>query len=106
MENSLINQPTMENSLIGSFEISQTNAPELIIAISQNLFFTQKIYTDKTNNSKLIVSNVRSIENIIKFLHNNPVKFLGYKRLQYILFLKNLRTIPRYNSKINIPDIY
>jgi hypothetical protein len=42
-------------------------------------------YKDKTNNFKLKVTSVRSIENVIKFLDKAPVKLLGNKRLQYIL---------------------
>ena len=67
---------------------------------------TTKVIQDKTNNYILKVSNVRSIENIIKFIQKAPVKFLGYKKLQYLLWLKQLRTIPRYNKKFNIPDRY
>lgn len=95
-----------ENSLTASFDISQTNGNILISAIRQHLSFTTKIYIDKTNNSKLKVSSVRSIENIIKFLNKAPVKLLGNKRLQYLLWIKNLRQIKRYNDKINIPSIY
>ena len=39
-------------------------------------------------------------------LKSAPVKLLGYKRLKYLLWLKQLRTIPRYTNKINIPDTY
>jgi ubiquinol-cytochrome c reductase cytochrome b subunit len=35
-----------------------------------------------------------------------PVKLMGYKKLQYLLWLKELRQITRYTKKINIPDIY
>jgi hypothetical protein len=61
---------------------------------------------DKTNCYKLKVSSVRSLENVIKFLNNAPVKLLGNKKLQYLLWLKQLRTIPRYSEKIKIPSNY
>jgi hypothetical protein len=31
---------------------------------------------------------------------------LGNKRLQYLLWIKQLRTITRYSEKINIPSKY
>lgn len=91
---------------VASFDISQTNAEVLISAIAKHLSLTTKIYRDKTDNFKLKVTSVRSIDNVISFLKKAPVKLLGNKKLQYLLFIKTLRTIPRYHEKINIPDIY
>ena len=71
--------------LVASFDISQTNGEIIISAIRKYLSFTNAIYIDKTNSSKLKVSSVKSIENIIKFLDKAPVKLMGYKRLQYLL---------------------
>jgi hypothetical protein len=71
--------------LVASFDISQTNGDILISAIREYLSFTTKIYVDKTNNSKLKVTSVRSLENLIKFLHKAPVKLLGNKKLQYLI---------------------
>lgn len=103
---------------IASFYISQTNGNIIVSAIKEHLSFTPKIYIDKTNprrgfpdgnpwrdcpqgNSyKLKVTSVRSIENIVKFLNNTPIKLLGNKRLQYILWLKKLRLTPRYKKHI------
>jgi len=96
----------IEESLTASFDVSQTNGDVIISAIRQYLSFTTKIYLDKTNNSKLKVSSVRSIENIIKFLNKAPVKLQGNKKLQYLLWIKALRKIKRYNDKIIIPSIY
>lgn len=95
-----------DNSLWASFDISQTNAHILISAISEYLSFITIISLDKTNNSKLKVSSIRAIENIIKFLNKAPVKLLGYKKLQYLLWIKQLRNISRYCEKINIPSNY
>jgi len=94
------------NYLAASFDISQTNGEVLIAAIREYLSFTTKIYLDKTNSSKLKVTSVRSIENLIKFLNKAPVKLLGYKKLQYLLWIKQLRQISRYSQKINIPSNY
>jgi len=76
------------------------------LAIREYLSFTTSVYLDKTNCFKLKVTSVRSIENIVKFLSKAPVKLLGYKKLQYLLWIKQLRTIPRYSKKINIPSNY
>ena len=90
--------------LTASFDISQTNGEIIISAIRKYLSLTNAIYIDKTNSSRLKVSSVRSIENVINFLDKAPVRLLGYKRLQYLLWLKQLRTISRYSLKINIPS--
>lgn len=91
---------------VASFDIAQTNGENLIIAISKYLNFTQKIHKDKTNCFKVKVSSARSVENIIKFLQKTPVKLKGYRKLQYLLWLKELRHMTRYSKKFNIPDSY
>ena len=92
--------------LIASFEIYQKNGDILIAAIHKYLSFTNATYLDKTNCTKLKITGVRSIENVINFLNNAPVKLMGYKKLQYFLWIKQLRTISRYSSKIKIPSKY
>ena len=95
-----------KNYDVAFFEISQTNGEIILSAIRSYLSFTSNIYTDKTYNSRLKVSSLRSIENILNFLDKAPVKLLGYKKLQYVLFLNQLRKIDRYSSKIKIPLNY
>lgn len=95
-----------DNSYVGSFDIAQKNSSEIIQAIKIYLKISVSIYKDKTNCFKLKTTSVRNIENIIKFLKFNPIKLLGNKKLQYILFLKNIRKIPKYFKNINIPDNY
>ena len=92
--------------LVASFDVSQRNGEVLLSAIREYLSFTTTLYTDKTNCSRLKVTSVRSIKNVIKFLQNAPVKLLGNKRLQYLLWIKQLRTIPRYSEKFKIPSRY
>lgn len=92
--------------LIASFDISQKYGEMILKAISTHLSFTTAIYLDNNNCSKLKVTSVRSIENTINFLNKAPVKLLGNKRLQYLLWIKQLRTIPRYSENIKIPSIY
>ena len=95
-----------EDYLVASFDIAQRDGEVLISAIREYLSFTNTIYTDKTNCSRLKVTGVRSIENVINFLQKAPVKLLGNKKLQYLLWIKQLRTIPRYSEKIKIPSNY
>lgn len=95
-----------DNYLIASFDIAHKDGNIIIKAISKYLSFTTAIYLDKHNCSRLKVTGVRSIENTIKFLDKAPVKLMGNKRLQYLLWIKQLRTIPRYSENIKIPSIY
>ena len=94
------------NYLVASFDISQTEGGTIISAIREYLSFTTAVHLDKTNCFKLKVSSVRSVENIIKFLDKAPVKLLGHKKIQFLLWIKELRTIPRYSQKINLPSNY
>jgi hypothetical protein len=95
-----------EDYLVASFDVSQKDAEILLSAIARYLSFTTAIHCDKFNCYKLKVTGVRSIENVIKFMKFAPVKLLGNKKLQYLLWLKELRTIDRYNKKIKIPSNY
>lgn len=95
-----------QDYLVASFDIAQKDGNILISAIRKHLCFTTKVYLDKTNCSKLKVTSIRSVENIIKYLQNAPVKLLGNKKLQYLLWLKQLRKIPRYSEKMKIPSNY
>lgn len=95
-----------EDYYVASFDISQTRGDIIIAAIRKYLSFTTTIYLDKTNCYKLKVTSARSIENVIKFLDRAPLKLLGNKKLQYLLWIKQLRTIPRYYKKFNIPSKY
>ena len=94
------------NYLVASFDIAQTDGHILISAICKYLSFTTAVHLDKTNCSKLKVSGVRSVKNLINFLDSAPVKLMGNKKLQYLLWIKQLRAIPRYSKAINIPSIY
>jgi len=101
-----IYKPTNDSSFIASFEISQTDEEVLIVAIHKYLKLTGSITVSFRNNIRFKVSSVRNIENIINFMERAPIKLLGYKKLQYLLWLKKLRMISRYNTKINIPKKY
>ena len=101
-----IYKPVKDDSKVASFEISQTNGSILIEAIRTELSLTPKVSEDKTHNFKLKVSNVRAVENVVKYMQNSPLKLMGHKKLQYLLWLKELRTISRYTKKFNIPNEY
>ena len=94
------------NSYVASFDIAQTNSFEIIQAIKMYLNISTNIYKDKTNCFKIKTTNVRDIENVIKYFKNNPTRLIGNKKLQYTLFLKNIKKIPRYSKVFNIPDNY
>lgn len=98
---------TLKNNFkLASFEVSQTNNLEIIEAIKIYLKISQNVYTNKDNNSRITLKSIRGIQNIVKFINKNPIKLLGYKRLQYLLFLKELRLISKYNNNFNIPQNY
>jgi len=101
-----IYKPLDSLSKIASFEISQTNEEVIILAARDFIGLSHKLQVDKTNNYRLKVSSVRAVENVIKFMSRAPIKLQGYKKLQYKIWLKNMKNIPRYSYKINIPNRY
>lgn len=101
-----IYQAANHPSNIASFDISQTRRFNVITAIKIKLNLTQSVFVDKTNNAKLKVSSVRSVENVIKYIKNAPVKLQGYKKVQYLLWLKELRKTSRYSTKFKVPEKY
>jgi hypothetical protein len=88
-----------------SFEIRQTNGLQIINAIKTYLSIKANIYTDKTNSVHLKTTSVEGIQNVINLLNKANAKLKGYKRLQYILFLEELRVNDRYKT-LNIPMRY
>ena len=101
-----IYKPISSSSFIASFELTQTNGEIILLAIKKFLKLVPNVGKDKTNNYKIKVSSVRGIENIVKFMSKAPLKLLGYKKIQYIIWLNKLKSISRYCNKINIPLHY
>jgi LAGLIDADG endonuclease len=101
-----IYKPIKSSSFIASFEITQTDGKIIILAIKNLLGLVPNVIVNKTNNYRIKVSSVRGIESVIKFMNKAPIKLLGYKKLQYKVWLKEIRKIPRYYNKINIPKNY
>lgn len=100
-------KPTGRNNLEASFNLAQTNGKLIITAISKYLNFTQSINTNNKNSYSIKVASVQSILNVIFFMQNAPVKLLGYKKIQYINWLNEIRKIPKFNSTVStIPDDY
>lgn len=89
---------------IVSFEISQNNNSDLIKIIQNYLNIKGNIYNNN-DNFRIKTTSIRGIENVIKFLVSNNTKLLGYKRLEFLLFLKELRSLNRFKN-INIPNNY
>jgi hypothetical protein len=52
------------------------------------LKFNPNVHKDKTNNYRIKVSGIRGVSNIIKFMSKAPIKLIGLKKLQYIIWLK------------------
>lgn len=88
-----------------SFEIRQTNGLQILNVIKIKLKIKSNVYIDKTNSAHLKTTSIEGIQNIINFLNKTDAKLRGYKRLQYLLFLKNLRVNTKYN-KLIIPVKY
>jgi hypothetical protein len=94
-----------DKSLIASFDIAQSNAKLLMEAINKYCKFGPKVYlNEKTNSYKIKISSKKDIKNIIDIIYKAPIKLLGYKKLQFLLWLKNLRKINRY--KKYVPNKY
>lgn len=74
-----IYKPINKKIKLASFEVSQNNSIEVILAIKSYLKITQNIYTDKFNNSRITLKSINGIKNVVIFINNNPIKLLGYK---------------------------
>jgi len=100
-----IYKPLNQTNNTVSFEIRQTNGLQILNAIKTYLSIKANTYTDKTNSVHLKTTSVEGIQNVINFLNRANAKLKGYKRLQYILFLEELRVNDRYKT-LNIPMSY
>ena len=71
-----------------------------------DIWRNNNIYINEFNNSKITLKSINDIKNVVIFINNNPIQLLGYKKLQYLLFLKDLRLILKYNNYFKIPSKY
>ena len=84
---------------IVSFDVCQTGELELIKAIKNRLSITANPYVNKkTNNVRIITASFAGIQSVVTFLDQTNAKLTGYKRLQYLSFLTELRTNPKYKN--------
>jgi hypothetical protein len=88
---------------VASFEVSQTSAKFLIVAIKNFLNLKTELSehvfiknNKKSINYRLKVSSVSCIENVVTFFENQNTSFLGYKKEQYNKWVNDLINIPRY----------
>ena len=95
---------TGEPFLTSSFEISQSYALQIMVAIKQRFGLVANPFL-QDNNYKLKTTSTRGIQNVINFLKQTPAKLKGYKRAQYLAWLHSLRNNPKYR-KLNVPDFY
>lgn len=87
-----------------SFDIAQKcGGFTLLKAIQSRLKLKTTIYKDKTECYKLKVSSVYNCAQVLKFISSQQEKLKGYKRIQYIAWVKHMRLNPRYSS-IKIPS--
>lgn len=100
-----IYKPANSSNNTVSFEIRQTNGLQIINAIKSCLAIKANPYIDKTNSVHLKTTSIEGIKKVIKFLSIAEAKLKGYKRLQYLLFLKELRVNDRYKT-LSIPMRY
>jgi ubiquinol-cytochrome c reductase cytochrome b subunit len=96
-------QVEKEKNMTCSFSISQTGSTWVLYAIRRFFDLRATPITDpKTLNTYLKTTSVSGNANVLDFLHKSPVKLIGYKHIQYILWAQNLRTSPRY-ATIKVP---
>lgn len=98
-------KPTKDNSVVCSFEIGQTvNGSNLCKAIRRKFKIRAKVYkNDETNRFSIKTSSVEGVKNVLYFLAKNETKLKGYKHIQFVLWVKQLRMIPRYANHMKIP---
>ena len=99
-------KPLKEVNSTASFDVCQTNGLQVLTAIKTKLNFKSNVNEESSNHFRLKTTSIEGIQNIINFLNKAEAKLRGYKRLQYLLFLKHLRVNTKYNIKLTIPIKY
>jgi ubiquinol-cytochrome c reductase cytochrome b subunit len=93
---------------IANVEISQSCGSNILYAIKRRLKFNSnpKKASDADNRGyELKASSIRSVQNIINFIFRNQTKLIGFRRIQFINWIKEVKLEYRYKS-LNIPDNY
>ena len=98
-------KPSKQINYTASFDVCQTNGLQILSAIKIRLKIKSNIYEEFPNHFRLKTTSLEGIQNTINFLNKANAKLRGYKRLQYLLFLKELRVNEKYKT-LNIPIKY
>lgn len=85
----------LQSKKIPGFSICQKSDKEIIESIREKIGIIAKVKskTYKLNDDiwQLSTHSKKGIKNIIDFIESSDIKFLGYKGIQYDLWLKNIR---------------
>ena len=88
------------------FYIDQKYDAHILGAISKRLHLRDvQIRHTRHNMYALSAKSKRELQSVINFIAHSKVKFLGYKGLQFKLWIKEIRNLPNYSS-LNLPDHY
>lgn len=90
-------------NLRAEFRISQNDNRLLLNQIRNRLNLKREVAlaTNSKNHYYIIARSIQTIQNVIKFLSNHPsklVKLKGKKYLNFKLWLKGIKSIPRYKN--------
>lgn len=88
------------------FYIDQKYDAHILGAISKRLHLRDvQIRHTRGNMYALSAKSKRELQSVINFIAHSKVKFVGYKGLQFKLWIKEIRNLPNYSS-LNLPDHY
>ena len=99
-------KPAKDKSLVCAFEIGHTvNGSSLCKAIRRKFRIRAQIYKNvETGHFKIKTSSVKAVKNVLYFLTKSKIPLKGHKHLQFVLWVQQLRMIPRYANHIKIPQ--
>jgi hypothetical protein len=96
-----IKNPKDNGNLRAEFRISQNNNQLLLTKIKDRLNLTREVAltTNSKNHYYILAGSIKTIQEVINFF-KNPflVKLKGKKYLNYILWLKGIKSITRYKN--------
>ena len=86
------------------FNLTQRSHDILFGALKLLFGTTRKIDKSFTGNSKLSISSVKDLNNVVKYFSFSDLHpLLGYKKLQYDQWLKTMRNLPRFKN-VKLPE--
>jgi hypothetical protein len=90
-------------NISGCFSTQQKDGEAIMKAIKL-LLQSRVNLSKKKHKFQLKIESVKDIKSIISLMDLSPIKLLGYKKLQYIKWLSQLKQIKKYYSKFKIPE--